>query len=256
MVVVEPGSNPARYDLEVPIVLHEWDPFFSAENAMDVEYNVFSINGKMLGAGEPIRVKKGQRALLRPKRKREPAASPRVCGSHVRGNCVGWESSSRPAASACDRAVARRESGCDCADGRAGSLGTGRSRRRPAGGGSGHRRRVRRRDRSCEVGVAPTVLVELHTFSEGSRRSPEPESIHRLVFERRFDGHGWSINGKAFPQTDPIPAVGWTLRTVSSSITGAIWRIPCISTGTLLRSRNSRASPVPVFSRMWSSFQR
>ena len=56
MVVIEPRTNPARYELEVPIVLHEWDGDFSAENAMDVEYNIFSVNGKMLGAGEPIRV--------------------------------------------------------------------------------------------------------------------------------------------------------------------------------------------------------
>jgi FtsP/CotA-like multicopper oxidase with cupredoxin domain len=31
MVVVEPRENPARYDLEVPVILHEWDPFFSAD---------------------------------------------------------------------------------------------------------------------------------------------------------------------------------------------------------------------------------
>ncbi len=65
MVVVEPAQNPARYDLDIPVVLHEWDPYFSADNMMDVDYRLFSINGKMLGAGEPIRVRRGQRALLR-----------------------------------------------------------------------------------------------------------------------------------------------------------------------------------------------
>jgi len=58
MVVVAPRSDPARYDLEVPILLHEWAPYFVAET--DIGYRHFSINGKMLGAGDPIRVRRGQ----------------------------------------------------------------------------------------------------------------------------------------------------------------------------------------------------
>jgi FtsP/CotA-like multicopper oxidase with cupredoxin domain len=65
MVVVEPPSDPGRYDLEVPIILHEWDPYFAADHDMDVDYRIFSVNGKMLGAGEPIRVRKSQQVLFR-----------------------------------------------------------------------------------------------------------------------------------------------------------------------------------------------
>lgn len=63
MIVVEPRDNAGRYDLEVPVVLHEWDPYFAA--ATDIDYHIFSVNGKMLGAGEPVRVRRGQRALFR-----------------------------------------------------------------------------------------------------------------------------------------------------------------------------------------------
>ncbi|MCU1329334.1 MAG: Multicopper oxidase [Bryobacterales bacterium] len=65
MVIVEPGSDPARYDIEVPLLLHEFDPYFAAADDMDVSYKLYTVNGKMLGAGEPIRVKSGQRALFR-----------------------------------------------------------------------------------------------------------------------------------------------------------------------------------------------
>ena len=65
MFIVEDGDEPAPYDLEVPILLHEWDPHFTSDGPMDVEFRVFSINGKMLGAGEPIRVRPGQRVLFR-----------------------------------------------------------------------------------------------------------------------------------------------------------------------------------------------
>ncbi len=63
MAVVEPRAGPGRYDLDVPILLHEWEPFFAAE--MDIGYRLFSINGKLLGAGEPIRVRRGQHVLFR-----------------------------------------------------------------------------------------------------------------------------------------------------------------------------------------------
>ncbi len=65
MVVVDPQQNPARYDAEFPIVLHDWEPYFRSEMEGDVDYRLFTINGKVLGAGEPIRVKNGQRVLFR-----------------------------------------------------------------------------------------------------------------------------------------------------------------------------------------------
>jgi FtsP/CotA-like multicopper oxidase with cupredoxin domain len=65
LLVVESGSDPGAYDLDVPILLHEWEPHLTREGPLDVEYRVQSINGRMLGAGEPIRVRTGQRVLLR-----------------------------------------------------------------------------------------------------------------------------------------------------------------------------------------------
>lgn len=62
MMIVEPRDNPGRYDLEVPILLHEWD---ARVVDAEVEYKLFSINGKMLGAGEPVRVRSSQRVLFR-----------------------------------------------------------------------------------------------------------------------------------------------------------------------------------------------
>ena len=65
LFVVDAGDNPGAYDQEVPILLHEWEPRFTTQGAMDVEFKYFSVNGKMLGAGEPIRVKGSQRVLFR-----------------------------------------------------------------------------------------------------------------------------------------------------------------------------------------------
>ena len=87
-VLVESAQNPGRYDQEVFLALREWEPFLTSEdmdesemgaigpqpekpavpdkrqNGLEVGYRIFSINDKALGAGEPIRVRAGQRLLV------------------------------------------------------------------------------------------------------------------------------------------------------------------------------------------------
>lgn len=87
-VYIEPASDPARYDQEVFLATHEWQPFFGAKemgtdaevwpqgplpkppadstpNGYEIGYRAFSINGKSLGHGEPVRVKRGERVMFR-----------------------------------------------------------------------------------------------------------------------------------------------------------------------------------------------
>ena len=65
MFIVESGDDPGDYDQEVPILLHEWEPRFTEGGPLDIRFRYLSINGKMLGAGEPIRVRQSQRVLFR-----------------------------------------------------------------------------------------------------------------------------------------------------------------------------------------------
>jgi FtsP/CotA-like multicopper oxidase with cupredoxin domain len=65
MLIVEPRSDPGRYDLEIPLLLHEWEPSWDDNGPRSVEYKLYSVNGKMLGAGEPVRVRSGQQVLFR-----------------------------------------------------------------------------------------------------------------------------------------------------------------------------------------------
>ena len=207
MVVVEPRTNPARYELEVPIVLHEWDGYFSAENAMDVEYNVYSVNGKMLGAGEPIRVKSGQRALFRVLNASANRQHRIAFAGHtfevvaLDGNPVRttrrvpvlevWPGER------VDVMVEMDSPGVwilgEVDDGERAS---GAGIVVEYGGATG-----------APQWTAPPPFTWSYAMFGGQSERPDPASIHRLVFERRFDGHGWSINGKPFPQTDLIPAV-------------------------------------------------
>ncbi|HEY3934333.1 MAG TPA: multicopper oxidase domain-containing protein [Gemmatimonadales bacterium] len=88
IVYIEPANEPGRYDREVFLATHEWEPFLGAEemgtdaeiwpqgpvprppadrtpNGYEIGYRSFSINGKSLGSGEPIRVKQGERVIFR-----------------------------------------------------------------------------------------------------------------------------------------------------------------------------------------------
>jgi FtsP/CotA-like multicopper oxidase with cupredoxin domain len=92
---IEPQNNPGAYDREIFLVMKEFEPSFSrgGDMAMDalagaalpplqqmgaaadaqaqtkvkgfeVGYELFAINGRMLGHGEPIRVRQGERVLF------------------------------------------------------------------------------------------------------------------------------------------------------------------------------------------------
>ena len=93
-VYIEPAHNPGAYDREIFLVLKEFEPSFSRGGDMamnilpggpikalqdigrkadlefkgpkgfEVGYELFSINGKLLGHGEPVRVKQGERVLF------------------------------------------------------------------------------------------------------------------------------------------------------------------------------------------------
>jgi FtsP/CotA-like multicopper oxidase with cupredoxin domain len=86
---IEPANDPGGYDQELFLALRDWEPFFTgqmvdmdsgedanapqperpavlntAPNGLEVNSTTYSINDKALGAGEPIRVKQGQRVLF------------------------------------------------------------------------------------------------------------------------------------------------------------------------------------------------
>jgi FtsP/CotA-like multicopper oxidase with cupredoxin domain len=94
-IYIEPKDNPGAYDREIFLVMKEFEPSFSRGGDMEMDavvgspiaalqqiarkadeeakgtpkgfevgYDLFSINGRMLGEGEPIRVKEGERVLF------------------------------------------------------------------------------------------------------------------------------------------------------------------------------------------------
>jgi FtsP/CotA-like multicopper oxidase with cupredoxin domain len=87
-LVIEGANNPGNYDQEHYLALRDWEPYFTSQSmdnddldatgpqpekpavldtrpvGIEVQADIFSINDKALGAGDPIRVKPGDRVLF------------------------------------------------------------------------------------------------------------------------------------------------------------------------------------------------
>jgi len=65
-LMIEARENLGNYDHEVFLGLHDWGGHFASsdDGSMNPAYDVSTINGKMLGYGEPVRVRQGERVLL------------------------------------------------------------------------------------------------------------------------------------------------------------------------------------------------
>ena len=67
--IVEPVRHPGNYDQEFSIAAHHWEPSLAhmgpQDNGWEIAYQSATLNSKMLGAGEPLRVRQGERVLFR-----------------------------------------------------------------------------------------------------------------------------------------------------------------------------------------------
>jgi FtsP/CotA-like multicopper oxidase with cupredoxin domain len=65
-LMIDGKSESAPYDQEIFLALHDWEGHAegSGEGYQEVVYSYSTINDRMLGFGEPLRVREGQRVLL------------------------------------------------------------------------------------------------------------------------------------------------------------------------------------------------
>jgi FtsP/CotA-like multicopper oxidase with cupredoxin domain len=201
MLIVEPERDEGRYDLEIPIVLHEWDPYFTED--MDVDYKLYSVNGKMLGGGEPIRVRPSQRVLFRILNASATLTHRLALPGH-QFHVIALDGNAVP----CARSVPVLELGpAERVDALVEMdhpgvwiLGETHNAQRSAGLGivveyAGEKGPPR--------WIPPAPYTWDYTVFGTDKTAPEPDGRHPLVI-REASGHKWSINGKSFPNTDPL----------------------------------------------------
>jgi FtsP/CotA-like multicopper oxidase with cupredoxin domain len=204
MFVVESGDDPGAYDQEVPIMLHEWEPRFAARGPVDIEFRYFSINGKMLGAGEPVRVRQSQRVLFRIVNASATLQHRLALAGH-RFRVVALDGNAVPTprdvplvdlgpGERVDAIVEMNHPGVWIL----GEVDTG-----PRTAGMGIIVEYAGHDGAPRWEPPGRFTWDYAAFS-GDAPLPEPDARLPFVFRATDDRHHWTINGKSYPRTDPI----------------------------------------------------
>jgi FtsP/CotA-like multicopper oxidase with cupredoxin domain len=220
-LLIEPASHPGAYDAEAFLDLHDWSGHFESSNDgnMAPAYDVSTINGKMLGFGEPLRVKQGQRLLLDVLNSSATDVHWIAFAGHtfrviaLDGNPVATpQSVSMLSLAPAERVCALVELN------NPGVWILGEVRKHIQFAGMGI---------VVEYGNAtgkptwnqPEELVWNYSqFAAPTTLTTEAQRID-LVFDAKFHGHGaeeqWRINGKSYPDTDqPVLTAGQRYRLV------------------------------------------
>ena len=204
IMIVDDGSDRGAYDRDVPIFLKEFDPYFRRQGPRDVEFRTFTINGRMAGAAEPVRVKSGERVLFRFVNASATLHHRLALPGH-RFQVIALDGNAVPAPATVpivdispgervDAIVEMNNPGIWW-------LGEVRNAQRDAGmaiaveyaGQSGAPR-----------WATPGPFAWDYGAFASAASIPAPDATTTLVFRAEADGHHWQINGKGYPDTDPI----------------------------------------------------
>jgi len=208
---VEAKSDAGAYDQEIFLTLHDWNAYLAAggDSSMDAAYDYSTIDGRMLGHADPVKVRQGQRVLLRVLNASASMIHWLALAGHeltviaMDGNPVPAPTST-PAirlgpAERVDVVVTMNHPGIWV-------LGETREPLRKAGMGNvieyaNQRGKPRWID-------PPEILWDYRRFAIPQATNHPPDQVIPLRFESKFHGQGalatWTINGKSFPQTDTI----------------------------------------------------
>jgi FtsP/CotA-like multicopper oxidase with cupredoxin domain len=215
---VEPAHEPGAYDREVFIALHHWEPQWVSlqdirkgpppDNGLEVIYSAASFNDRILGHGDPIKVKEGERVLFRICNTSATQETAVALPGHsftiiaMDGNPLAKP---QPADSLYLAPAERIDAICEMKNKGVWVFGSVIDGERNMGMGAV----VEYAGATGEpqwVAVKPKMID--YTMFGSTTPAPEPDARIELIFNKIPGGRGgynrWTINGKSFPDTDPI----------------------------------------------------
>jgi FtsP/CotA-like multicopper oxidase with cupredoxin domain len=208
---IEPKGDAGRYDQEIFLTLHDWNAYMMAggDSSMEAGYDYSTIDDRMLGFGDPLKVREGQRILLHLLNASAGLIHWLALAGHeltvvaMDGNPVATPSPV-PAirlgpAERLDVVVTMN---------RPGTWILGETREAMRKVGMGIVVEYRNQQGKPRWLDPPETSWDYRRFAKPPATIREPEQIIPLRFESKFHGQGavasWTINGKSFPNTDPI----------------------------------------------------
>src|SRR5271157_2169996 len=219
-LLIEGKDDPASYDQEVLLALHGWEPFLGSmsggmegdQSSLEVGYNSFTVNSHALGAGEPVRVKEGQRVLFRVLNA-SASAFHRLAFSGHRFKVVALDGNPVPSprtVSILEMGPAERIDAVVEMD-HPGVWVLGDTDERARKSGMGIVIEYAGRTGAAQWETAPNEIWDYTLFGHADVAAhpiAEPDGRVPLVFRAKWAGNRWvdhwTINGKEYPKTDPI----------------------------------------------------
>jgi FtsP/CotA-like multicopper oxidase with cupredoxin domain len=209
---IEPKEEPGRYDAEVFLALHGWNPDLSSqsgEGTLEVTYPVYSINSQALGSGDPLRVKEGQRVLFRILNA-SATDQHRIALPGHKFKIVALDGNAVPIPREVDVIEMGPAERVDAVVemNQPGVLILGEASDAVRNSGLGVVIEYANRGGAPRWTAPPNAHWDYTTFGRDAETAAPAGGIVPLVFHKKFAGHNWvdkwTINGKSFPKTDPI----------------------------------------------------
>jgi FtsP/CotA-like multicopper oxidase with cupredoxin domain len=217
---IEPAHEPGAYDREVFIALHHWQPQWVSlqdirkgpppNNGLEVVYGAASFNAKALGHGEPIRVKEGERVLFRIVNASATQETALALPGHrftiiaLDGNPLGDPQASDSLFLAPGERV---DALCEMNQKGVWIFGSVIDDERAKGMGAVVEYAGASGTPQWQAPADKPRMID-YTMFGGASPARAPDAVIDLVFDKIPGGRGgynrWTINGKSFPDTDPI----------------------------------------------------
>jgi FtsP/CotA-like multicopper oxidase with cupredoxin domain len=217
-LIVEPVNDPGRYDREVLLAAHHWEGSWVSmqdirtgpppDNGLEVMYGSASFNDKMLGHGEPVRVREGERVLFR-LLNASPSENITLALPGHRFTVIALDGNPVPSPQNVDTLFLAPAERADVIV----------EMNRPGvwilGG-------IKDEDRKMGLGVVVEYANQRgepqwappqdsqwdYTIFGHDRQLPSPDESLDLIFEKVPGGRGgynrWTMNGKSWPDTNPL----------------------------------------------------
>ena len=216
--VAESSGDAGRYDQEQFVVLHDWDPYYAAsdDGSLMVNYASGSVNGRMLGHGEPLRVHKGERVLFQILNASATVAHWLALPGHrFQVLALDGAAVATPAEVEMLRLGPAERVTALVAMNSPGVWVLGEARREYRGLGMGMVVEYAGSTGKPQEPTLEKLSWDYRVFADAKAAVATPDVTVPLRFTSRFKGHGaldqWMINGKSYPETE-MPALHAGLR--------------------------------------------
>jgi FtsP/CotA-like multicopper oxidase with cupredoxin domain len=211
LLFVEPRDDPAPYDREQFLVLHDWEPYFSAsgDGSLMVDYALSSINGRLLGNDAPIQVNTGERVLFHILN--ASATEPHwlaLPGHQFQVIALDGHSVPTPAKVDVLRLGPAERISALVAMETPGVWVMGEAREDFRNAGMGTIIEYSNQAGKPKWVEAARLRWDYRAFGNPTPSIHKPDVVVPLKFTSQFKGHGaldrWMINGKSYPDTQPL----------------------------------------------------